>query len=600
MKRLLKYSKYFFVMLVMMLVLIGYVPSSAPVKAQGGYKTWNLWWAPLSSPWVFKPETQMGGYKFMKYDHATDYAQLQGEFNAMLAYHKPHVLQILLDTKDVYPPRWSQDNSLPSNHPGGTNKINDFVDFNNPDYDYYDDLVDLARINGIEVFFLINTSAYGGQAPYPYSYYSLMGWYWCRPDWGPGMTIAQKIAQGYCMSDPATDAMRHPSSNVNGSNYNWIEHIMIYQDSHAHPNGRHLPLTTNGVEMEHLGAPIQVYESADMVFNGLDTDLGVHTPVPSYSSDAFLNFTKKVVGEGAERYKDHVNVRGYLLWQEPSYSHIRENMVFTTGYAGDRDYEIGDQNDYQVDYSTVELAKYNAWRATRNESPVSQVPFPQNANYELFKKYNMARFMNEIANEIRAKDSNAETIATYYYDNNLHMPEVDFSILNSVVQASGLHIEPPSHYPRHYNNQVAWQTFANGAKGGNPSLNTHLSGFLGTENYHPFLSTILTDYYAAGFVMVDNLNGANSVGNYAIWSGCTPDRVECQHLQPSTNVRACIPDCVTRSCSEGDGCGGTCTQCQGGGNVTPQQVIDAYGDDGGPADTNSDGRVNGIDFVNAL
>lgn len=573
--------------------------SSSQVSAQGGYKTWTVWWAPLSSPWVYKEETRMGGYKFMKYSHSADYTQLQQEFNAMLAYHKPHAIVVLYDFKDIYPPRWSQNSSLPSNHPRGNNKINDFVDFNNPDFDYYDDLVELARSNGVEVYFRVNNSVSGGMSPYPFSYYSNVGWYWCRPDWGPNLTVEQKISQGYCLADPATDAMRHPPAARNGSNYNWIEHIIAYENSTAHPNGRHFALTSNGVEMEHLGQAMEVYESPDMVFNGLDTDLGVHTPLASFSSDAYLNFTKKLVSESANHFKDKVNVKGYLLWEEPSYAHLRENMVFTTGYSGNRDYEIGEQTDYQVDYSAAELQKYNAWRGTRNEPPVSQIPFPQNSNYELFKKHNLARFMNELANTIRAGDGNAQVIYPYYYDNNLHLPEIDFNLANSIIRPDGVYLEPESHYSRNFNNSQSWLAFANNAKRTNSALNLHLSGYTGTNNYHTFLQNGLTDYFAPGFVTTGLFSGGNSVGNYNIWAGCTPSRVECQILQPSTNTNSCIPDCVTRSCSQGDGCGGVCTQCQGGG-VTPQQVIDAFGNSGGPADLNSDGVVNGVDFVRAL
>lgn len=571
------------------------------VYSSGGHRTWAVWWAPMSSPWVYDESTRIGGFKFMKYNNSTHHSLLEQEFNSLLAYHKPNVLVVYFNFQDIYPYKWTQDPSIPLLFPRGDNKVSDIVNINEPDFEYYDDLVDLARQNGIQVILRPNANAYGGFVTYPYTYYSSIGWFWCRPDWGPSnLTSEQKIAQGYCYADPRTEAMRHPTTAQNGSNYNWIEHTIAYGDVSRNPNARHFPLTSNGTEFEE-GQPVQVYESPDMVFNGLDTDVGIHTPVPSFSSDYFLNFSKILVADTSEHFKDHVNVLGYMLWEEPSYAHLRENMIYTSGWGGisGRNYEIGEQTDYEVDYSAAELSKYNAWRGTRGEAPVSQIPFPANANYNTFKKNNLARFMNELAATVRANDPNTKVMVPFYHSVNIWLPEVDYHLMNQVVRPEIFGGEPSSMYDESLSNSGAWTTFANAVRSANPNLGIHLSGYTSGGGYEAFLSTVIPEFYRPGFVTNGRWGGANSVGDYPIWAQCVPAQNNCTILQQSVNNNSCIPDCVTRSCSQGNGCGGTCPACQGGG-VTPAQVIEAYGNRSGPEDINEDGLVNGIDFVNSL
>ncbi|MBI4130661.1 hypothetical protein HY468_05060, partial [Candidatus Roizmanbacteria bacterium] len=412
------------------------------------------WWPRTATPWLFGSQAggQVGYLSFLKYNRTQDFTGLRNSFNEMVKKHKPHLLIVMMEWGDIQPLIFSAPNAaiLPRDPLTLQQVRSDTLVF-----DYFDDVVKLAQANNMKVMLYPIISAYGSGKLYPFSYASNTGWFWKRRDWSNGL------------ADPTTDAMRHPSvaqvctflarvgvgcdgsGNTPGAwrGYDWIEHQGGYwptvtTDS-THPNFTHSDFTSDGIELPQPGFyNLQVYESPDMVFNAYDVRLShatepnanhtIHSPIPSLSSTAYLNVTKDIFQKIGAHFANS-NIFGYFIFQEPTYAHLRENVNYCryglgqngenweNGYTTMHDDLIDDQvfasilNTciYDVDYSQAELIAYNRWRAlpsspVSSHAPVSQIPFPPDLDYVVFRGYNLANFLNNLKSGLRTGDQNAK------------------------------------------------------------------------------------------------------------------------------------------------------------------------------------------------
>lgn len=122
-------------------------------------KNYVYWWPLFLTPWAYKAETQLGGVGFMKYQRDTDFEKLSSQFKEMVETHKPDAMVVISDWRDWQP--------LSKHTSGyklgeGNNQLKD-IRKDQLTFDYFDDLLSLAKTNGIKLFLYPVVSAYGGQ-----------------------------------------------------------------------------------------------------------------------------------------------------------------------------------------------------------------------------------------------------------------------------------------------------------------------------------------------------------------------------------------------------------------------------------------------------
>ena len=486
---------------------VGADPSVAQIKP------YIFWWPKQATPWVYKGV--LGGMKFMNYSRATDKPALTSEFNLMVSKSKPSLLVIKVDAEDMLPLR--KLNGQP-NAPlaEGNATLNQVVDGNLQNFEYYDDLVQLAKNNNIEVAFHLNFSAYGGSSPYPYSYYSKAGWFWKRPDWAGGI------------ANPTTDAMRYAPAARNKSDYNWLEHetgYIVYPGA----NHRHMAFSSNGQEETGLGQ-WQVFESPDMVFSGFDTvlhngELIIHTPIPSLSSQAYRDFVKNNMQKFATHYKNK-DIKFYQIFEEPSYAHLRENVYYSNNWTPPN-VGAGPGYYYDVDYSSVELARYNTWRASRGEGPVGEIPYRANANYNRFKKHNLADFLREIGTGVKAGDTGAKVLVGDFYDVGYSGAGSDLGSLISIVRPEILTREPPNFLHETFAQPKTLNDYLKQIRSYSTSIDQYFS-FYNPVPANAKDAEVATIFGTYGFntyytpMILAVIGNANAEARYALWraGGC--------------------------------------------------------------------------------
>jgi len=343
----------------------------------------------------------------INYNSVNDFAHLKQDFDSMITKHKPDAILLLMDWAEIQPLKRINDHPiLPENSRTLSQVVDDYS------FSYFDDVVRLSKANNIQVILYPSPGAYGGQVAYPFSYYSKTGWFWNRPGW-----------EG--VADPMKDAMRHPTKEQNGSNYNWCEHETGYTKTDC--TKRHESLTTDNVEDTGVGI-WSVYEESNMVFNGYDISLHwspdkpntlpftLHSPIPSMSSVAYRNIIKDQYQKIGQHFKDQ-GVLAYFIFMETTYAHLREQMTYLHGETFDT--QSGDGRMYEVDYSPAELVAYNIWRTARGESTLDKVPYPPNDNYKDFRKYNLAEFLDNLKQGLKQGDQNAKILYSNFEDPNI-------------------------------------------------------------------------------------------------------------------------------------------------------------------------------------
>ena len=441
--------------LIFLFLLVLLVGLAVPklVRAVDGY--WAYWWPPKATPWIY--DNQIGGVSFSTYTSQTNFSQLEAEFRRLVEYSKPDYLVVFVDLKIVQPLKQAAEN----------NRNLSEIRSNEFDFSYYDDLVKMAKANNIKIIFYPELSAYGGQAMYPFSYYSKIGWFWKRPNW----------EKGY--ANPTTDAARYPNGSQINSDYNWIEHEGSYEHV-AQDGARHFSITSDGVENTGIG-DWQVYESPDMVFNGADTmlhdgTLHVHSPLPSLSSEGYRNFLRQTYEKFAVHYKDDSTVWGFYVWQEPTYNHLRENISYSNGFSGNTD--AGDSRQYETDYSKVELDRYNNWRVSKGMATVANVPYPPDNTYKQFREWNLADFQKNLADGVKSVAPNMKILMSIF----IYEPIVGMAnnptTLMSVVKPDWITIERPDSIEPYLSGNN-WTNFYNSLKNSNPNLKGVLSHWIG-------------------------------------------------------------------------------------------------------------------------
>ncbi len=474
-----------------------------PARA-GNLKSYVFWWPLRATPWAYQGKT-LGGAQFQNYVSSRDFAKLKNDFDSMIKLHKPSLVLYMSDWRDWMPMK--NFTVLPE-----SNNTIEQIAQREISFEYADDIVRIAKANGIEVVMYPIVSGYGGQLAYPFDYYSKTGWFWKRPDWPNGL------------ADPTTDAMRHPTSAQNGSIYDWCEHEAAYVKVDC--TAKHFPLTTNGIEETGLGT-WKVFESPDMVYNGYDTvlhnnTLHLHTPIPSLSSQAYRDLTKEVFRKIGAHFRGK-GVSAYFLFQEPTYAHLRENV----NYCNNNDNGTGAGNTcrYEVDYSAAEKNRYNQWRQSKGMAPVDKVPYPVDSAYQQFKEFNLADFLANLKAGLKEGDPNAQALLSIFAPDNQNIRGmgVNPATLLSTVKPDWVTYEPPQSSMLTTENLSSLQalitkftTYSTAKK-----YVSYYNGSISVDSVasSKFFSNGFTDYYAPATVD----SPAQDPAGYATWApnGCT-------------------------------------------------------------------------------
>ncbi len=256
-------------------------------------------------------------------------------------------------------------------------------------------IAEKARDFNLKLIIFLGLDAYQGIGMYPFSYTSSDSWFWKK-------------------YNPLTHAMRHPPTC--GCNCGPTPNPIFYNKKDfsvlkGNLNSLHLVSTCDNLEIIPYPTPqtIGVNEHPDLVYSAFDTffpgntnpgaiNFTIHTPYPSFSSDAYKTEVKKIWSNFASYVKKYYSslVKGYQIWHEPQYAGFRESMI------DDPNINVG----YEVDYSPVEFQKYNEWRQTNNKSVVKGIHNPPDNDYKEFRRFNLANFMKEIKDEIKKVDPN--------------------------------------------------------------------------------------------------------------------------------------------------------------------------------------------------
>ena len=482
-------------------------------------KNYVFWWPLMNSNWAYRKV--LGGVSFMNYSHVGDFETLRLQFKGMIETHKPDLMIVIVDWKDIQPLKEEVPGGgkLPENGVGLSEVIDD-----NLSLEYFDDLVALARTNGVEVIFEPIVSGYGGQVAYPFSYYSKTGWFWKRPDWQNGL------------ANPVTEVMRYPGADQNGASYGWYEHETGYDK--VDRNKWHWNLTTDGVENTGLGN-WRVFETPDMVFNGYDIPLHydpanpgvlplpIHSPVPSFSSEIYRSTTRELFKKMATHFRNK-GVAGYFLFQEPSYAHLREQMNYSSGFTGET--ESGDGHMYEVDYSDAEKIRYNNWRAAKGVAAVDRIPYPVDDSYNQFREENLADFINNLKLGVKEGDPAAKVSVSFFNDDDIKGKASNMATLFRTVSPEMLTMEPPLKVAAIFENDTSLNQIASNMKSYAPGANTFISFYIDPTR------TDVDQKAAKAFNLssfyVPAVRSSHDASGYALWSPNNCEECQFRYRNP--------------------------------------------------------------------
>lgn len=588
-------------------------PSNSSAS-ETGQETWAIWWYKSATPWAL---SNVGGMQFLDYNRTTDKTKLEAEFKSFVDFHKPTYLKIYVDDMAVLIPYIVEKSDAPK--PTENNTLSVIMPATR-DYDYFDDVIELARKNGIKTIIYFAGSPYGGAAVYPYTYYSSVGWFWCRPDWGGDLSVAETKTQKlnkYCIADPRTDAMRYPPAvTIGNSCYNFTDNAS---------GKKHATETTDGLEFNGINT-WRVYEDKDMVFSLQDLALEggqrpIHRPIPSISSQQYRNYLTDLYSETADHFKNNSNVFGYQLFQEPSYAHLREQLAYRSEINNNPD--SCKATNYQVDYSQAELEKFNTWLSNvKKKSKVDKIPYPVTDDYIEFREWNLINFQKELKQAILSKDSDAKILLSIFIDEDFVGLGTNIDGLLSGIKPDYVTVEHPDYFD--VNSYLGFRD-GNLFESGYASEKTRIS--FGSSQYpkgmFDYLKSSLKknspnttiffshwwkdtardaqildigiDVVVPGFSVTKE-----GVGHYPHWYSNTIAISEYTSRYNSSAVK-CIPNCTATSAAcDSDGCGAHCNEskCSSVNSPTPESNNNTSADeiDCGPLDVNSDNEINIYDF----
>lgn len=504
-------------------------------EASGTEKTYIIWQPTSATPWVHTESKNIrgGGVIFMDYDSARDFDRLEIEFNSMITRHKPDLLTYHQEWRDLQP---LKNFNIPITQNSSLNEVvSDDLDFK-----YFDDFMKLANRYDIPVIFTTEYGGYGGPIYYPFTYAADAGWFWKRPDWQ------------YGLADPLTDAMRHPPALKNHSDYNWNEHIAGYNKVQT---TKHYALTTDNVE-----AGFAVYEHPELVYNGFDTIIAqtwgrIHSPIPSRSSMAYRDLVYSTASKIAIHGRE-VGVYGYGIQPEPTYAHLRENVVYFSGHGGGI---VDDSRIYQVDYSPAELNKYNEWLANKGKGIVTEVPYPPTEDYKTFREYNNIEFLLGIKSAYKEADPGAKVLSSLHLGQYID-GHFNINIATKLLDPEMTLIGPTYQLSDYFDDESRFQEILSTFQANNPSLVEFMS-FRNTSTSSPDKN------------IADHFNSINVVTYFpAVHYSSTaePERGQpqwrsdgCADCTMRYSVPGKICDCDNLECGD-SGCGGTCGTCSSG------------------------------------